>query len=213
MPAIILVSGIPRAGKSSLCDAIEASGAGFTHVPLDRYVRPVPMSHAFLDWIADPACIDWPRLRSHLDILRSDAACYSPRPDWENGWRGWRCEGGAIPRGPGRRMEPARSGYLIAGTHAFALGAGMRVFVRTPDVVVAERLMGARLDAAGAYAVIRDRLAPNLAEIARGAETAHLVIDGTARRRTQLRHLLNAHARYLRSGGTEGVLHAAPLVP
>ena len=198
MPGIVLVSGIPRAGKSSLCDAIEASGAGFTHVPLDRYVLPVPSPRTFLDWIASPACIDWDRLRAHLEVLESGLACYSPRPDWEDGWRGWRSEGGAIVDGPGRRMEPARTGYLVAGTHSFELREGaMRVFVQTPFEVGAERLTGSRAGAAGARALVLGRLAPNTAGIARGAGRAHLVVDGTAERPAQLRRFMDAHARFL----------------
>ena len=199
MTTFALISGIPRAGKSSLCDAVEASGTGFTHVPLDRYVRPVPAGYAFLDWIARPACIAWDRLRAHLAILDAGVPCYLPRPDWERGWRAWISEGGALDAGPGRRMEPARVGYLIAGTHAFAFPAGgrvaIRVFVATPDAVVAERLTGERLDPARARTVIRDRLAPNTAAIRRGAEIADLVVDGTADRPAQVRRFLDAHAR------------------
>lgn len=161
----------------------------------------MPASRALLDWIASPACIAWDHLRSHLAILGSGVPCYSPRPDWERGWRGWLSAGGALDAGPGRRMASARVGYLIAGTHAFAFAAGdhaaMRVFVQTPDEVVAERLAGARLDPAQARAVLRDRLAPNTAAIRRGARTANLVIDGTAERPAQVRRFLDAHAQFV----------------
>jgi hypothetical protein len=199
MTTFALVSGVPRAGKSSLCDAVEASGAGFTHVPLDRYVRPVPGAHAFLDWIASPTCIDWDRLLAHLAVLEAGVPCYSPRPDWEGGWRGWISDGGPLDAGPGRRMAPARVGYLIAGTHAFAFPAGgraaIRVFVASPDFVVAERLTGERVDPARARAIVRARLAPNTAAIRRGARNADLVVDGTAERPAQVRRFLDAHAR------------------
>jgi hypothetical protein len=214
MATFTLVSGIPRAGKSSLCDAIEASGAGFTHVPLDRYVRPVPVGHAFLDWIASPACIAWAHLLSHLAILDRGVPCYSPRPDWDGGWRAWTSEGGALDAGPGRRMEPARTGYLIAGTHAFAFPTGgraaLRVFVETPDAVVAERLTGDRVDPARASAVIRDRLAPNTVEIRRGVQTADVVLDGTAERPAQVRRFLDAHTRFVAGRGPPRRIGAGP---
>ena len=117
MATIVLVSGIPRAGKSSLCDAIEASGAGFTHVPLDRYVRPVPPLRTFLDWIATPACIAWDHLRSHIALLEAGVPCYSPRPNWENGWRTWVSGGGALESGPGRRMNPANIDGILGQAH------------------------------------------------------------------------------------------------
>lgn len=212
MVTVTLVSGIPRAGKSSFCDAVEASGRGFTHVPLDRYVRPVPAGETLLAWIASPACVAWDVLRAHLAILASGVSCYSPRPDWEGGWRGWVSEGGAVDTGPGRRMEPARVGYLIAGTHAFALPAAdhaaMRVFVAAPAAVVAERLTGARVDSAQAHAVIRDRLAPNTGALRRGARTADLVIDGTAERAAQLRRFSDAHAEFLAGPRARGGIAA-----
>jgi uridine kinase len=189
MSTFVVVTGIPRAGKSSLCDAIQSSLLGFTHIPLDRYVRPVPDSATFLDWIASPSCIAWDTLRKHIGLLEAGTPCYSPRPDWDNGWKQWLCEGGAIADGPGRRMEPARVGYLIPGTHAFALPDAIeaaRVYVETPDVVVAERLMQTRVDPGRATAILNERLAPNLESIRSQRACADLVIDGTADSSTQV---------------------------
>ena len=201
MTTLILVSGIPRAGKSSLCDAVEASGAGFTHVPLDRYVRPVPPSLTFLEWIATPACIAWEHLRSHIAMLEAGVPCYSPRPNWEQGWREWISDGGALETAPGRRMEPAHIGYLVAGTHAFAFAehddAPMRVFVETGEEVVAERLTGRRVDRLRAGVLIRERLAANIDVILGQACIADWIIDGTADRRTQVHRFLTCYARFV----------------
>ncbi|MBW3569976.1 MAG: hypothetical protein KY467_02605 [Gemmatimonadetes bacterium] len=199
MAHVVLVSGIPRAGKSSFCDAIEAAREGFTHVPLDRYVRPVPAATHFLNWIASPNCIAWDHLRSHLAILESGEPCYSPRPAWEGGWRSWISAGGAIADGPGRRMEPACRAYLVAGTHAFAFAAmprPMRVFVHTPGEVIAERLTGTRVDPATAERVISRGLAPNTAAVRQDVHAADLVIDGTAHRSTQVREFLAAFTEF-----------------
>lgn len=184
-----MVTGIPRAGKSSLCDAIESSSLGFTHIPLDRYVLPVPSSTTFLEWIASPSCIAWDTLRKHVGILEAGMPCYSPRPDWDNGWTQWLCEGGPIAYGRGRRMEPARVGYVIPGTHAFALADTIdaaRMFVETPDVIVTERLLRVRVDPGRATAILNERLAPNLASIRSQRARANLIIDGTANRSNQV---------------------------
>lgn len=194
MSTFVLVSGIPRAGKSSFCDAVEASGAGFTHIPLDRYVLPVPSSHTFLNWIATPACIAWDHLNTHIDLLESGESCYPPRPNWETGWQDWTSAGGAIKTGVGRPMEPPQVGYLVAGTHAFNFPVqhrdAMRVFVQTPEVVVAERLVGATIDPEKASAFIRERLAPNVDAILSQAHSADLIIDGTAEQRVQIQSFL-----------------------
>ena len=202
MASFALVTGVPRAGKSSLCDAIEAAGAGFTHVPLDRYVLPVPAGRTFLDWIAGPACIAWDHLSAHLALLEAGVACYSPRPAWEQDWRAWVSAGGALDSAPGRRMAPATAGYLLAGTHAFACPLGLapalrptlRVFVRTPLTVIAERLTGERLSPPAARRMVRARLASNTARLLGERRRADLVVDGTAERRVQVQRFLALHA-------------------
>lgn len=201
MTTFVLVSGIPRAGKSSLCDAIEASGVGFTHVPLDRYVRPVPPSRTLLDWIATPACIAWEHLRAHIALLEAGVPCYSPRPNWEEGWRNWVSEGGALEVAPGRRMSPAGVGYLIAGTHAFAFpehaDGAMRVFVETAEDVVAERLTGTRVDRLRARVLIRERLAANIDDILSQAHVADCTIVGTVDRPAQVRRFRTCYAQFV----------------
>lgn len=194
---LILVTGIPRAGKSSLCDAIESSLPGFTHIPLDRYVKPVPESATFLEWIARPDCLAWDHLQSHLEILASGHPCYTPRPDWDNGWKRWLSDGGAISEGPGRRMEPAEKGYLLPGTHAFAYpmatASTARVFVDTPDTVVAERLTGIRHDSVNAALILKTQLAANLNHIRNQQPSADLIIDGTLEPSAQVRCFQKFH--------------------
>jgi hypothetical protein len=195
-----LVTGIPRSGKSSLCDAIEASHPGFTHVPLDRYVKPVPESMTFLEWIAHPDCIAWDHLQTHLEILTSGHPCYTPRPDWDNGWKSWLSDGGAIADGPGRRMEPATQGYLLPGTHSFAYPMATasiaRVFVDTPDTVVAGRLTGLRHDSTNAALTLKTQLAANLDQIRSQQASANLVIDGTLDRTAQVTRFQEFHAAF-----------------
>jgi hypothetical protein len=193
-----LISGVPRAGKSSLSDAIVARHPGFTHVPLDRYVIPVPASQSFLEWIATPACIAWDRLLAHIAILELGSHCYTPHPDWKDGRGEWTSDGGAIAHGPGRRMEPARVGYLVPGTHAFAfpasVGPAIRIFVDTPEDVIAQRLSGGRERGERAKATIRKWLGANPQLIAAQAPLADFVIDGTVGREEQL-------ARFMKKAG------------
>jgi hypothetical protein len=190
MRRFALISGVPRAGKSSLADALVASHPGFTHIPLDRYVRPVPRSATFLEWIATPACIAWDHLLAHIAILESGRTCYTPRPDWDGGWGDWISEGGAIADGPGRRMEPARTGYLVPGTHAFAFpasaGPAVRIFVETPEEVIAHRLSGVAHRGDQASAVVREWLGDNPRLILAQAPLAGVIIDGTAPRKDQV---------------------------
>ncbi len=167
-------------------------------MPLDRYVLPVPAGQTFLAWIATPVCIAWDQLITHLALLASGVPCYSPRPAWERDWREWVCAGGALAGGAGRRMEPAAAGYLLAGTHAFACPPQtlptLRVFVRTPLVVVAERITGRRADRRAARALVRARLSPNTAALLRERRWADVIIDGTADRPAQVRRFLDVHA-------------------
>jgi len=185
-----LISGVPRAGKSSLCDAIEKNVAGFTHVPLDRYVLPIPKPLTFLEWLRTPDCIAWEHLREHISVLESGRHCYTPRPDWDGGWGQWISNGGPIDSGPGRRMEPAAVGYLIPGTHSFSFPAKdenvVRIFVETPDSVIAERLIGEPQQAQCVSRLILDRLGTNPEVIKRKAALADFEIDGTASRENQI---------------------------
>lgn len=144
----LLISGVPSAGKSTLADRLEHSDAGFTHVPMDHYIRAVPSDTTFRQWVRTPRCVDWALMDAHLEILRSGRVCYSPRPDWSRG--GVRIsEGGPLRDGPGRRMHPSLVGYAIPGTHAFSAPASCKPAVkadrqikspsRSTDTVVATR--------------------------------------------------------------------------
>lgn len=189
-PRFVLISGVPRAGKSSFSDAVEAAGLDFTHVPLDRYVLPIPEPLTFIEWLRTPACIAWDHLRSHIAILQSGRVCYTPKPDSKGGWGEWLCAGGPIESGPGRRMEPGRSGYLIPGTHAFSFpsreGAAARLFVDTPDSVIAARLAGRPVNEEDVATTIHGRLGDNPRVIRHNSSLADGTIDGTATREDQI---------------------------
>jgi hypothetical protein len=195
-----LIAGVPRAGKSSLGDAIEAAGLGYTHVPLDRYVRPIPSPLTFLEWLRTPACIDWPTLAEHLAILESGRHCFTPRPDWKGGWGEWICAGGHIDHGPGRRMEPASVGYVVPGTHAFACpsqdGQAVRIFLETADDVIAERLRGAPVEPREVHHVLLDRLGSNPAVIEAEAGKADYTMSGTQTPKAQLARFAEITAEF-----------------
>ena len=208
MARLALISGVPRAGKSTLSDAIVERCPGFTHIPLDRYVRPVPRTSTFLEWLATPACIAWDHLLAHIAILESGSVCYSPRPDWDAGWGDWISEGGAIPDGPGRRMEPATIGYVIPGTHAFAFAedaghALLRIFVQTPEEVIAERLAGVPVPGDQVQAVMRQWLGDNARRILDQSGRADFVIGGTAPRDVQVARFVEGWSRVF--PGSDGV--------
>jgi hypothetical protein len=92
-------------------------------------------------------------------------------------------------------MEPAPTGYLLAGTHAYGCpqeaGPSRRVYVRTPMAVVAERLTGERVPRRSAGSVVRARLAANTAHVLRAVRHADLIVDGTAEHVDQVRDFLD----------------------
>ena len=181
-PLIILVSGLPGAGKSSFGDAVEKSSLGFTHVPLDKYIMPIPERQTFLQWVREPSCIDWDLLVSHLKILFSGKPCFTPKPDWEQ--RGRRTSnGGQIQDGPGKKMISSERGYILAGTHAFSLPEinckRIAVYIDTSDAVIASRLKGSPVHPEMAAEVILEHLNDNPAPLRLFRSQADLVIDGT----------------------------------
>ena len=204
---LALISGVPGAGKSSLSDAIESTRSGFTHIPLDRYIKPIPESLTFLEWVRTPACIAWDQLRDHFRILESGEPCYTPKPDWKGGRGEWISAGGRLDEGPGRRMEPAEIGYLLPGTHSFAFptesGSALRVFLEVPDRVVAERLTGEEHDEARSAEIVRERLGTNPDVIRCQAPLADLTMAGTLDRSKQVSHFLEFFGRYF-EGGARG---------
>lgn len=181
-PFTVLVSGLPTAGKSAFADAVEQAGLGLTHVPLDKYIMPVPASKTFLQWVQEPSCIDWPLLLQHLGILMSGRTCFTPKPDWSHDGRRLSV-GGAIHDGPGRKMAPSEQGYIIPGCHSFSFpGVDCRrvnIYVDTPDPVLASRLEGHTVAVDTARDVIRARVGTNAAVLRTLKEQADLVLDGT----------------------------------
>ncbi len=187
---LVLISGLPGAGKSSFADVLEAE-VGFTHVPLDRYIKEVPATVTFLDWVATPVCIDWSLWRAHLDLLREGRACFTPSPDWKEGGRR-RCEGGAD--GIGRRMGPSTRGYAVAGCHAFRSadngGPVFKVFVETPRRTIAERISKAAVSEQEAEPILNRHLSRNWKEIEGYSKEADLVVSGTVSGREQMEKFL-----------------------
>lgn len=104
-------------------------------------------------------------------------------------------------------MEPARIGYLIPGTHAFAFpasaGPAVRIFVQAPEHVIAERFSRVAHHGERASAVVREWLGDNPKLILNQAPLADLIIDGTAARAEQVSRFFGAMASFF--GLTDGV--------
>ena len=199
MPFYILVSGVSRAGKSYFCDALSEARPQFTHVPLDKYIKPVPPGFSLSEWFFTPACIDWDLLQTHLDILQSGSACYTPQGDWND--RGRRLSaGGPAGTGQGRLMRPAETAYLLPGNHAFYLpvrrAETFRVFVDTPEAEVARRMLGAGADGrALAEKIDKDLARKRPAALYRRA-LADFVLNGTLPPAEQADRFLTAFRRH-----------------
>jgi len=201
MRRLVLISGVPRAGKSSFADAIIERHPGFTHLALDRYIRPQPEGMSFLDWVATPSCIAWDHLLAHIGILESGFVCFTPQQDWKQQRGRWISDGGAIPDGPGRRMEPPTLGYLIPGTHAFefpgeAAVNPMRIFVDTPHHVIAERFAGAPVPHEEIAGVLRKFHSDNARGILARKLHSDITIDGTAPRDDQVARFAEHYAQH-----------------
>lgn len=182
MPHYVLVSGVARAGKSFFCDALAEARPGFTHVPLDKYIKPVPPELSFSEWFFTPACIDWDLLQTHLEILHAGAPCYTPQGDWNN--RGRRLSaGGPHDTGHGRLMRPASTAYLVPGNHAFYLPAPraevFRVFVDTPEEEIARRMLGESIDEKAIRATVEKELIRKRSVIQHRRALADFGLDGT----------------------------------
>lgn len=190
---LILVSGLPRAGKSSFAHAVESLHGGYTHVPLDKYIREVPEGSSFLAWVASPHCIDWPLLQTHLQRLANGQACFTPAPDWNN--RGKRRSAGGSQAG-GRLMKPAARGYLLPGCYAFHFSVShtriYRVFIRTPRSILAERLTGGLVGEADVTRILDQHLSANWQEIEAYSHKADLVISGVEAAQAQVQVVLDA---------------------
>jgi uridine kinase len=146
--ALVLVSGLSRAGKSTfarqLCEAI----AGAQHLPLDRYFLAVPPGLRFIDWVQSPASIDWATLRAHLARLSSGQSCYTPCLDYEGSGRRL-SDGGERPHARRVRVTGGAPIYVLPGCYAFAAPRDFmpryHVFVRTPLALIAERILQHRV--------------------------------------------------------------------
>jgi len=177
----ILIAGIPRSGKTTLARAIQASDPGYTHVPVDRYILPVPKGQTFVSWLRTSASIDWPLLESHLGILQAGRACFTPRADWKRD--GVRIsDGGDIEKGPGTKIQPPESGLLIEGSHAFSYpgeGRCLRIWIHTPLRELARRFLGTPTEPDDPDAVLKEYLGDNPDVLHKYASRADLAIPGT----------------------------------
>lgn len=202
MVKFVLISGIPRAGKSTFCDAVVAQYPEFTHVPLDKYIKPIPQSLTFLEWVSTPACIDWDLLLEHIDILKSGSHCYTPQVD-SNARRKRISHGGPLSDAPGQLMKSASCAYLIPGTHAFAFPSKVsdvfRVFISTPESIVAQRLLESRVGPVDSDVVamkdqeiIEQYLGRNPEFILAQIPLAELNLNGAVSRKDQVSRFLKA---------------------
>lgn len=182
---ILLVSGLPRAGKTTLALKYARHNRRCSHLPLDKYIRPIPEAMDFLAWVALPECIDWGLLDEHLRLLASGQPCHPPSPDWSR--RGARRDAGG-KTGHCQPVVPA-AGCIIPGCHTFSFAtsghATSRIFVKTGRDVIAQRLMEGAC-AGAAEEVLNARLSANWRDIESWERHADLVISGTSDRAAQL---------------------------
>jgi uridine kinase len=193
---IVLISGLPRSGKSSFADRLEVE-KGFTHVPLDRYIKEVPIGMTFLEWVATPECIDWPLLGVHLDHLGQGNPCFTPLPDWQQG--GKRKSQGGL-KGGGRRMNPALCGYVIPGCHAFRIPGPResvyKVFIKTPHPTIAERISRRPASEQEVHGILDKHLSKDWRTIETYSEEADLILSGTDDPQSQMRSFVDQFTKH-----------------
>jgi len=179
---IVLVSGLPRSGKTTFANRIQDSGVGYIHVPLDKYILAVPDNYSFLEWVDKTECIDWNGLDVDLAVLASGNSCLTPAPDWSNG--GIRKER-SMQTGS-RFMPSPEIGVVIAGCHAikapFVRSRVKKVFIYAPLDIIAARLGGGANEPT---VVLDNNLSPNWRSIEKYQDYCDSIIDGTESLRKQ----------------------------
>ena len=210
----VLVSGVPAAGKTSFANYVEQADNRFVHIPLDAYIRPVPFGNVdltrddedsgrveFLTWVKEDTCVDWDLLREHVAILGAGHDCRTPKSDWSH--NGERLSAGGIDDEPSSRgcrpmlhpdtrlLTSERPYYMVVGTHAYGFGdtARAKVFIETPESVIAERLKAGAISAEQVNGIIEHYLADNCAPILAQRAQADLILSGVADRRQQYEKL------------------------
>ena len=181
MTTLVLVAGLPRAGKTTFARHLCAALPQAAHLPLDKYFFDVPAAATFLEWVQRPEAIDWATLAEHLERLKRGYDCYTPCIDWEGS--GQRISKGGDVAHP--RSVLVRGGaryYVIPGCFAFALPLDgvprCRVFVQTPFAAVAARWRGQPVAAAEVETTLT-ACSPGYDALLRFASDADVVIDGT----------------------------------
>jgi uridine kinase len=178
---LVLVAGLPGAGKSTFADRFCTHVADAVHLPLDKYFFDVPADRTFVQWVQSPAAVDWPTLLEHLVRLRSEADCYTPCIDWKDSGRRLSA-GGAIAHPKSRLIRGGARCYVIPGCFAFALpeaaGPSQRVYVRTPLEVIAQRNLGRALAADDAERALRELMGDGYERVRAQESRADTVVDG-----------------------------------
>lgn len=191
---LVLVAGLPGAGKTTFANYIEQANIGFTHIPMDKYIKPIPDNKTFLEWVKHPDCVDWALLQQHLKLLNNKQICYTPKPDWNQ--RGKRLDEGGINKGPGRLLKPANRGYIIPGTHVFSFPdtAHLKIFIKTSPEALAIRLANRHNEThsqeLSPRITIHKYLGSNPAVLHPLESCADYILDGTQNHKLQLKLFL-----------------------
>ena len=161
------MSGLPGAGKKTFAQAIEARDIGYSCLPLERYLMPVPAHTTFMGWVSDFECIDSRRLQLQLgELFAGQAVTTAPGVELAEPARVADC--------PGVFVTPAALGFIIPGTHAFSVRHDgvetVKVYVEVSDEALASRERSRR--------GLRQTLGPYVDKLESLRQDADLVIRG-----------------------------------
>lgn len=86
-------------------------------------------------------------------------------------------------------LRPSEVGYVVPGCHAFRLrskGPQLRVFVRTPKAVIAERALLSKVADRDVERVLDAHLSPNWRDIEHYEHEAEVVVSGLEGHESQI---------------------------
>ena len=176
---IILVSGLPRAGKSEFANNLENENINYTHIPLDKYIMEIPDNLSFLEWVDNYNCIDWELLQKHINDLNNGKECYCPKPDWSN--KGKRINTNEL-KSFRKLLKPSKLGYVIPGCHSFKFSIKneriIKIYIDTSYEIIAERIVGSKLINDNAEIIFEKYLSKNWRSIEKYKMDADLKISG-----------------------------------